>query len=397
MPTKRKNKKIKISFSKNKYNLLELILVVVTTLIVGLFIGYILFHKSTISKNNLKEIEEVYNTILNEYINEIDSDTLNKAAIDGMMSILKDKHSVYYNKEQSEAFEIELNGYFYGVGIVIQKDEGEYAIIQTVYKNSPAEKSGIKAKDKIIKIDNVDVKSLTSDEIVNRIRGTVGKEFNLVIERESEQKNVKIVTGKVDIPSVEYKELSNKIGYLNIGIFASNTDEQVKDKLKEIEKSGINKLIIDLRYNNGGGLDTLLNIGSLFLDKDTPIINIETKAKTDTKYSTGNNNKKYQIVILINEYSASASEALAAALNENLDAKLVGVTTYGKGTVQRTKYLKDGSILKYTTETWKTSKGKAIEGVGIKPTIEIKQSDKYFETLKEEDDAQLQKAIDTLK
>ena len=396
MPTKTK-KKFKMDFKNNKYNLLELILVIITTLIVGLFIGYLLFDNQIKTNANLKEIEEVYNTISKEYINEIDTKDLSDAAIDGMMSVLKDKHSVYYNKEASENFEIELNGYFYGVGIVIQKDEKEYPIIENVYKNSPAERSGLKIKDKIIKIDSVDVKELSTEEIVNKIRGTVGQEFNLEIERESEKKNIKIITGKVDIPSVEYKELNNKIGYLNIGIFASNTDEQVKEKLKEIEKSDISKLIIDLRYNSGGGLDTLLNISSLFLEKDTPIINIESKKKVDTKYSTGSGVKKYKIVVLINEYSASASEALAAALNEQLNAELIGTTTYGKGTVQKTKYLKDGSILKYTTETWKTSKGQAIEGIGIKPTIEVKQSDKYFETLKEADDMQLQKAIDTLK
>ena len=401
-----KKKKINIDLSKTKFNSIEVILIFIMALIFGVLLGEIVFGSNnqsisltTSTSSELHEIKDVYNTILSEYINEVNKEQLKEAAINGMMNSLKDKHSVYFNPTQSQQFQDELNGYFVGLGVAVSKEKQDLVTIREVYKNSPAEKAGLKVKDKFLKINGEDVTKASTDDISNKMKGKSGETFTIVVKRGEEEKEIKVTTGKVELPSIQSKIIEKegkRIGYLAISIFATNTDEQLKDELKKLEKENLEDLIIDLRYNSGGELDAVLNVASEFLDKKDPIIQIKTKKKTDIKYSKGNNNRKYNIAVLINKSSASGAEVLAAALNEQLKAPLIGTVTYGKGTVQKTKQLADGTIIKYTIETWQTSKGQNIDGKGVKPTIELNQSEKYYETLKEEDDVQLQKAIDAL-
>ena len=399
----------KIDLSKKKFNALELILIFIMALVFGVLTGEMIFSGASdkkapvsLTSNNtiqINEIKNVYNTILNEYINHIDKEALKDAAINGMFSVLGDRHSVYFNEKESENFQDQLNGYFYGMGTSVYQKNGDLVTINEVYKNSPAEKAGLKKGDKYLKINGKDVTKYTSEEISEEIKGTDGKRFTLTIQRGDKEINVKIKTGKVAIPSVNYKMINKdnkQIGYIEISIFASNTDEQLKEALQELKKENIKDIIIDLRYNQGGQLDTVLNIASEFLNKKMPIVQILDKKDTDIKYSEGNSNPKYNIVVLINEISASASEVLAAALNEQLGTPLIGEKTYGKGTVQKTKQLSNGSLIKYTIETWKTSKGNNIDKVGIKPTIKVEQSKNYTRTGKDQDDNQLQKAIETI-
>lgn len=395
-----------IDLTKNKFNTIELILIFIMALVFGLLIGEMVFSSGnetlSITKKtnkNITEIENAYNTISEEYINEVNEEKLKDAAIEGIMSTLGDQHSVYYNEKDSENFKDELNGYFYGIGAGVYQEKGKLVTIKEIYKNSPAEKAGLKVGDQYIKINGEDITKLTAEQISNKIKGKQGKELTLTIKRKNQEKNIKVTTGKVEIPSVT-KEIitkqNQKIGYIQISVFASNTDEQFTKALKELKKENITKLIIDLRYNQGGHLDTVINVASEFLTKKNPIIQIVTKDKTSTKYSVKDSKNKYKIEVLINEGSASASEVLAAALNEQLGAELIGTTTYGKGTVQKTKTMPSGGVIKYTIETWKTSKGKDIDEKGIKPTIEIEQSEKYYKTYKNTDDKQLQKAIETI-
>lgn len=396
----------KIDLSKNKYNTIELILIFIMALVFGLLLGEIIFSngKSTNSliektNTNISEIKNVYDTLLEEYIDKVSEENLKESAINGMMSLLEDQHSVYYNNEESEDFKNELNGYFYGMGAEVYQEQGGLVTIGEVYKDSPAEKAGLKKGDQYLKINGEDVTKLTTYEISKKIKGKAGNKIKLIVKRSDQEVEVNVTTAKVEIPSV-YKEIitkeNQKIGYLSVSIFASNTDEQFEEKLKELEKENIDKLIIDLRYNQGGQLETVINIASQFLNKKDPILKIVTKTKTETKYSVKNGNKNYKIVVLINEGSASGSEVLAATLNEQLGAELIGTTTYGKGTVQKTKNLPSGGVIKYTIETWKTSKGKDIDKKGIKPTTEIKQTENYYKTYKTEDDKQLQKAIEVI-
>lgn len=401
------NKMPRINLNKNKFNTIEMLLIFIMALVFGILIGEMFFssNKSTISftgnnSNEINEIKNVYNTIVSEYINEVDKEKLKEAAINGMMSSLGDKHTSYFDEEESETFQDELNGYFVGIGVGVYKKENKPVTISEIYKNSPANKSGLKKGDQLLKINGEDVTKFSTGQISEMIKGKEGKTFIILIKRGKEEKEIKLTTGKVEISSVttEIIEKENKkIAYIQLSIFASNTDEQLKEELQKIDNQNIKDLIIDLRYNQGGELETAINVASNFLDKKTPIIQISKKKNTEIYYSEGNNNKKHNIVVLINKGSASAAEVVSAALNEQLNVPLVGENTYGKGTVQKTKQLADGTIIKYTIETWKTSKGKSIDGKGVKPTIEIKQNEEYYKTLNKEDDTQLKKAIEIIK
>ena len=399
-------KKISNVFSKTKFNTIELFLIFVMALLFGILIGQAVFNGSsgtssltTSTPTEIYEIEDVYNTIISEYIDKVDRKELKEAAINGMVSSLEDKHSIYFDEAETEQFQDELNGYFTGLGISVYKDNDKSLVtINDVYKNSPAEKAGLKAKDQFLKVNGKDVTKSTTEEVSNMIKGKQGT-FIISVKRDNEEKEIKVTTGKVDLPSVSSKIIDKEgenIGYISLSLFASNTHEQLQNEIKKIEKAGSTKLVLDLRYNPGGELGSVIDVASEFLDKGVPIIQIKKKAKTDIKYSKGNNNKAYKIAVLINKSSASGAEALAGALKEQLNAELIGTTTYGKGTVQKTKQLPNGNIIKYTIETWSTSKGNSIEGKGVKPTIEVKQSDKYYATLKDSDDTQLQKAISIL-
>lgn len=397
----------KLKLEENKFNSMELILMFVMALSIGLFLGEIIFSgngnetKVITQKNNyfITEIEKVYNTITEEYIEKIDETELKEAAINGMMSLLGDDYSDFYNEKETKAFEEELQGYFYGIGTEIYKEKNDLITINRVFENSPASKAGLKKGDKYLKVNGQDVTTKTIEEVSNLIKGESGKKFSLTIQRGKEEKTVELTTGKIEIESVfsEIIEKNNqKIGYMKISIFASNTDEQFEKHLLKLKKEKITKLIIDVRSNSGGELETVINLTSNFLKKDDVIVQTVSKSKTVKRYSVKDNNEKYDIVVLINGGSASGSEVFAAALNENCGAELIGTTTYGKGTVQKTKRLTGGTMIKYTIETWKTPKSKEINEKGIKPTIEVKLNEKYYETLSKKDDNQYQKAIEVL-
>lgn len=396
-----KNIDKKIKLDKNRFNSAELILIIIMSLLLGLIVGEIIFsNKCTDSKviNKENEMQKVYNTLLKDYYGKIDKAKLSEAAIQGMMQYLEDQYSVYYNEEESEDFNLRLNGTFTGIGLEVTQDSNNNIIVANVFDESPASKAGIKAKDIITKVNNETTKGKKLKEVTDKIKSLKGK-FTVTIKQGTEEKTVTLSTGTIAIPSVTSKiinENNKKIGYIYISIFALNTDEQFKKELQKLEKQNIDSLIIDVRSNTGGHLKSVKQIVSNFLNKDQVICQIKSKDKTEKIYSTENNNRKYKISVLINNGSASGSEVLAAALNEEYGAELIGVTTYGKGTVQKVMTLSNGSMVKYTAETWLTSKGNSIDKTGIKPTIEVKIDDKYLDTGKEKDDNQLQKAIETL-
>lgn len=405
MKDKTKNKKNKLNLEKNKFNTIELFLIFIMALALGLLLGEMIFSNTSTNSftkktnNEIKEIENVYNSLIEEYVGKVNKEELKEAAIEGMISHLEDKYSIYYNKEESKQFEEELKGTYYGIGAEIYRAQNKNITVNKVYKNSPSEKAELKKGDEIIKINNKELKDKTTEEVSKLIKSKKSQTITLTIKRKNKTYNKKLTTEEIEIPSVKteiIKKENKKIGYIQITIFSSNTDEQFAKALENLKKENITNLIIDVRDNIGGELDTVVNIASNFLAKDDIVIQTISNNKTKKIASNKNSKKDYNIVVLINNGSASGSEVLAATLNENCNAELVGDTTYGKGTVQKTKKLASGSIIKYTVETWKTGKGKDINGKGVKPTIKINQSEKYYETQKQEDDAQLQKAIEIL-
>lgn len=387
--------------SNKYYSGKALVLISIMLFILGFLIGFVIFKTAPKSKSD--DMDEVYNTLTNEYIEKINKKKLKAAAIKGMIKFIKDEYkdnyTVYYNAKDTNDFNEILSGKFYGTGAEIYKYKDDPVTISRVFENSPAEKAGLKKGDQYIKINGEDVTNKKADEISKMIKGKKKKTYEVIIKRKDEEKTFNITTDIVDIPSVDsriIKHKNEKIGYIYISIFAGNTDEQFYKKLQDFEKKGVKKLIIDLRYDSGGDLDSVINIASNFMNQKQVIVKTVTNNNVTKKYSIKNSKNKYKIAILINRDSASGSEVLASALNENCNATLIGETTFGKGSVQRTKILSDKTMIKYTIQKWETSKGKQINKKGIKPNIEEKLQDKYFKTFKQKDDNQLQKAIEVL-
>lgn len=394
-----KEEKQQIKDTNSHFKTSEVIILLLLTCIVSLLMGGLITYKlcfklgSTVDKE-LSSFIKNYEYIVENYYDEVDKSKLLDAAISGMLETL-DKNSTYVGSEDSE-FSMRLQGDYQGVGIQVYNDEENNIIIYSVFEKSPASKAGLKEGDILIKVDDEDLKGKTTKEVSEIIKSKKS-EFKLTYKRNDKEKTVKINLSTVDLPSViskTYEKEGKKVGYIYASIFAANTDKQFKKHLKTLEKEKIDSLIIDLRSNSGGHLSSAENIISLFLDSTHPIYQIESKGKKSKYYSKGNTDKKYKIVILVNKESASASEVTTSALKEQYSATVIGKKTFGKGTVQELQTLPDGQQYKLTTRKWLTSKGKIVEGKGIDPDIEIELDEKYSEEPTEENDNQLQKALE---
>lgn len=391
--------KVELSFS-----LFEVILIIIITILSCLLVfSFIKLNESKIHDNEITENEyteddielflKQYNYILNNYYGEIDKDELLKSAISGMLNSL-DTYSQIIDQE-SNSFSVTLEGEYEGVGISIYNDTSGNIVIDTVYENTPASKVGLKSNDIIVKFNDIDLKNVTTAELVNKI--SENTEFGLTILRNDKEIEVSLKREKVVLNSVKYEMLDNKVGYIDIDIFANNTPEQFKTALTELEKQKMESLIIDLRNNTGGHLSSVEEMLYLFLDKKNIIYQIEDQNGVEKFYSKGTKTKTYDIVILQNGASASASEIMSAALKENLNAYIIGNKSFGKGTVQTLIDIDKDTQYKVTTKIWKTPKGNWIDGVGINPDLEISLSEQYYIEPTRENDNQLQAALEYLK
>ena len=392
---------------KRKFTTSETVLLVVMALVIGLSIGglfsktNIITKRSVLSDENLKEFVDNYNYILNNYYEEVDKRTLINSAINGMMESLDDPYSMYFDKNESENFSITLDGSYQGIGVqIVKNDETGNILVTSVFKNSPAYEAGLKPGDEIVSIDGLKAKDYNADEFSNLIKNNKKDIFKLNILRGEEEITITLKRSLVTLNSVSsevYEKNDKKIGYIYIGIFANNTYYQFKDLLDALEKKGIDSLIIDVRGNTGGHLTAVDSIIDIFLSDKQKMYGFEQNGKTTYIYGTGKENKKYEIVLLGDGVSASASEVLISSLMENLGSKFFGNKTYGKGTVQELVTLSDGTQYKLTIKKWLTPNGNWINDTkGIIPDTEIDLDDQYFETLLDEDDSQLNYAIEYL-
>ena len=406
------NEKIKIDNKKeNKidlaFSLFEVILMIIITILSCILI-FNLINKPTLdnkpeNKNEVAEKEytkddielflEQYNSILNNFYGQIDEKQLLKSAIEGMLTAL-DPYSTMVD-EESNSFGITLEGEYEGVGITIYNDQFGNIVIDSVYENTPASKAGILANDIIKKFNDKDLTNVSTNDLVQMIAST--DEMRLTILRDGTEKELTLKREKIIINSVNYKMIDKKIGYIDIDIFANNTPEQFEKALKDLEKQNMKSLIIDLRDNTGGHLSSVEEMLYLFLDEKNIIYQTEDQNGTEKFYSKGNKNKKYNIVILQNGASASASEIMAAALKENSNAYIIGNTSFGKGTVQTLINVDSDTQYKVTTKIWKTPNGNWIEGVGISPNLEVNLKEEYYLNPSDENDDQLKAALDYLK
>ena len=384
----------------NKENkILKYMIVSIFSMIIGSIVTYFCSNNTFIEKRDSKfdMLYKTYDIIKNEYYKDVKDEVLVEGAINGMMSSLGDPHSVYFNKKAKEEFDTELTGSYYGIGAEIASTNDGKAVIKKVFDKSPAKTAGLKENDVFVSIDGESVEGKSISDIANTLRSEKKEKSIIVVNRDGKELSFEVTKANVTLFSVSSEMLDNNIGYISVNIFGQNTYDEFTKALNDLEKENMKSLIIDLRGNNGGYLTTVTNMLSIFLDKDKVIYQMQTKTGKKKYYSIKNGSKTYKVVILIDNESASASEIMASAMSEQYGAILVGEKSYGKGTVQITKDLKNGGMIKYTIQNWLTSKGKSIEKNGIKPDYEIKLNDEYANNPTKENDKQLQKAIDLLK
>jgi len=395
--------------SKQQFKLSETVILVVITLLIGFIMGLSVF-KVVNEKNELEptviEYDEYvskfidnYNYIVDNYYGDLDKEKLIDEAIAGMIGAVDDPYTSYIDNDDSNVFKTSLDGSFEGIGVEVLNDDDNNIVVHGIIADSPAEKAGIMSGDIFKSINGKSVLGMSTKEFVSMVKSSENSLFDMVIIRNGEDVELTVERKIVTIQSVSseiFERDDQKIGYIYMSIFASNTYSQFKSKLSELEKSNIDSLIIDVRSNTGGHLTAAENILSLFLDSSHVIYQTEDKNGTVKAYSHGSVTKDYPIVILTNEASASASEILAAAMSEEYGAILVGKKTYGKGTVQELKTLSDGQQYKFTTKKWLTPNGTWINGVGLDVDIDVDFNTDYYENPVSENDQQLQSAIKAL-
>ncbi len=383
--------------NKNNSNIKKEIFSIIYYQILGaiicLFILYILAGRKNYFKlyKDLNKVIDTYDTITKDYYGKIDKSTLVDNAVNAMTESVKDVYTNYSDEKEATTFMENVEGTYEGIGVSVSSKDGKITIIK-VFDNSPAAKSGLKEKDVIIKIDGKDFTNKTSSDIAKYIKENKNKTMKLTILRNNKEKEISITRKTVAMPTVSSKivDEDKKIGYIRITIFSTVTEKQFTEELKKLEKKNIKALIIDLRNNSGGYLNVVTNITSQFLEKGKIIYQLKNDTTTTKIKDTTKEKRTYPVAILANRASASASEIMTAALKESYGGYVIGTNTYGKGTVQKTKKLSDGSMIKYTIEKWLTPKGKWINEVGVAPTEYIE-----FDSSKEEDN-QLSKAINIL-
>lgn len=390
---------------KKNFNHKEVIFLVVITCLVSIWMGSSIQIKDEQIKlkeedNYLNQFEKNYQYVLENYYEEVDKEAIIKGAIQGMVNALGDDYSVAISDESSNNFNIRLTGSYSGVGIEIVNDSNYNIIITDVFEDSPAKKAGLQVLDIITAIDDVSFVGKKTSELTEYIKNSNKETYIIKVKRGEEEKTFEVTRELVQIKSIhsEVKEIENKkIGYIYISVFASNTSDQFKQAIENLEQQNINSLIIDVRYNTGGHLTSVVDMLSCLLDSSKVIYQIESKGNITKNYSKGDVTKTYPIVVLQNEESASASELLSAALKEEYGATIIGKVSYGKGTVQELVTLSDGTQYKFTTKKWLTPHGNWINGTGVAVDIEEELSEQYKNNPTEENDNQLQKAIEYLK
>lgn len=371
-----------------EFNLVEVIFIIlITGIVVSVASGLIVFKNydklssvaSSDSTTNFSEFNNAYNHIVNSYVKEVDKDKLIEAAIEGMYTYLNDEYSIYMDEETTKSLEERLDGQYTGVGIEIITDKNNKIIINKVFSNSSAMDAGLKAGDELIALDGVLLSDKEYTYVSDTIKNSKKDTFMIKYIREGKEYEVTLKKKNILIDSVVSKEYEN-VGYIQIQTFSATTSKQVKDKINNFSKN-IDSLVIDVRNNTGGYLSAAYEIADYFVVKGKPIYQLKDRENKITIYKAKNDvlrNFK-GISVLINNYSASASEILALALKESANATTIGVKSYGKGTVQETDTLSSGAMIKYTTAYWLSPNGNTINTIGISPDIEEKNSEKQLD------------------
>ncbi|MFJ7936847.1 S41 family peptidase [Sporosarcina sp. NPDC096371] len=325
------------------------------------------------NRQEFAKLYDAYDEVVGNYYDEIDETAIIDGAINGMIDALGDPYSDYLNEKEARQLNESISSSFEGIGAEIQEQNGYINVVSPI-KNSPAEHAGILPNDLIIAVDGESIQGLSSSEAVLLIRGEKGTPVTLTIKRgeNAEPVDMKIVRDVIPVETVYTEMLSDGIAHIHITSFSEGTYAELLAALDDMEKQGMKGLIVDVRQNPGGILETAIEISDLFVEKGKNLFQYEDKGSKPIVYTASGNRKvTVPVTLVIDEGSASASEILAGAMKESAGIPLVGVKTFGKGTVQSPKNLPDGSNLKLTTAKWLTADGNWIHKKGIEPTVSV--------------------------
>ena len=353
-----------------------------------------------VGKDTNNKLEKIQNILNENFYFEEDEQAKQDGLIKGYMEGLDDPYSVYYTRDEYAEFMEDTEGEYVGVGVqVSQNVDTKVITVVKVFDGSPAKEAGIEAQDVISEVDGEDVGEQELDAVVDKIRGVEGTDVKITVYRRSDGKDHEYTMKrrKVENPTVEYKMLSDNIGYIAVSSFYEVTANQFIDAVGELNVQGIEGLIVDLRDNGGGLLDIAVEMldfmlpeGKIVYTKDKDGNIIESYNSTDEQQFTK------PLVLLVNGYSASASEIFAGAIKDYGIGTLVGTTTYGKGIVQRLFPLDDGSAVKVTIAKYFTPNGNDIHKVGIEPDVEVEFDSVKYKDSDGEEDNQLDAAVNEM-
>ncbi|MEX2416343.1 MAG: S41 family peptidase [Paenibacillaceae bacterium] len=344
-------------------------------------------NKSSVDKTaeltaaEIAKIQTVYRIINSKFMTEVDRQEILNGAIQGMLSVLEDPYTTYMDPETSKQFEQEVDSFFTGIGAEVSLDNGKVVVVAPI-KGSPAEKAGLRSKDLILSVNGESLEGLSLTDAVMKIRGPKGTQAKLEIQRSGNQSNMEliVVRDEIDLETVFSEMMEDGIGKIEIRQFSLHTVASFKEQLADLESKGMKGLVIDVRNNPGGYLQGVLEILNVLVPKGNVSMQSEYRNDPPVKTVSEGPGRTYPMTVLINGGSASASEILAAAIQQSAKGKLIGEKSFGKGTIQ-TQYdgqFTDGSLLKISIGKWLTPNGKWIHEKGILPDYEIKQPEYFY-------------------
>lgn len=343
-----------------------------------------------------RAVDEAQGIIERQALNPSDEESMTLNTLQGLLDSLGDRHALYFDARHYGYFNEQNAGEFGGIGVTLQQKNGQVEVVE-IFPGTPAEKAGIKPADIFYGIDGERRDSWDSDAVVSRVRGEEGTPVKLEMKREGEKEPLAftIVRARIDIPNVESRMIGSDMGYVSVASFNERATEEVAAAMEDLEKQGAKGHILDLRNNPGGMLDEAVEMTSLFV-KDGLVVRVEYRGRAPQEYRvSGRQGVTKRLVVLVNENSASASEIVAGALQDHSRARVVGVKTFGKGSVQTVEELSAGGAIKFTVAHYLTPKGRAIDGVGLTPDTVVEMKPEL--AMDEKTDTQLKKAIEVLR
>lgn len=321
-----------------------------------------------------EKVEALKKLIDEKYMGEVDEDALKEGLYKGYLQGLDDPYSVYYDEEETKELYETTEGEYSGIGAVLSQDlkSGVITLVQ-IYEDSPADKAGLKDEDILTKVGTLDVTGMDLSEVVTYIKGEKGTEVELTVLRgeDADEVTVTAVRDTVEAQTVEYEMLEDQIGYLAVSEFDSVTYGQYEEALEALSDQGMEGLVVDLRNNPGGNLNTVCDMLDLVLPEGTIVYMEDKEGKRQTYSSDDAHQLDVPMAVLVNGNSASASEIYAGAIQDHEAGTIVGTQTYGKGVVQQIFDLGDGTSVKLTIAEYFTPKGRSINGEGVTPDLEV--------------------------